>query len=192
MKFRVASQWSGGQFQVKKGTTVLATVNVPNTGGWQTWTTISTTVTLTAGVQTVRLQSMNTSSWNINWLEIIQGNAATTGTTTTAPTTSSISIANGTVLMNTNLSANPNSAAALGIYPNPAVDRFLLDVNNTLTGAIRIQIVNMNGNMVRQQIIQKTGPSARVNINITGLQPGHYTVHALMNGWSTSTHLIKQ
>jgi endoglucanase len=65
INLRVASTGTSGICQIKKGSTVLATVNIPNTGGWQNWTTISTTVSLTSGSQTIRLQATG-SGWNIN------------------------------------------------------------------------------------------------------------------------------
>jgi hypothetical protein len=72
--FRIATPNDGAQFQVKNTAgTVLATVNVPNTGTYQTWQTTSTTLTLPAGVQTIRLQSTTQSGWNINWFELIGG-----------------------------------------------------------------------------------------------------------------------
>ena len=39
--FRVASLNANTQLQLKKGSTVLATVNVPYTGGWQNWQTVT-------------------------------------------------------------------------------------------------------------------------------------------------------
>jgi len=66
INFRVASTGSTGICQIKSGSTVLATVNIPNTGGWQNWTTVSTSVNLTAGSQTIRLQATGP-LWNINW-----------------------------------------------------------------------------------------------------------------------------
>jgi endoglucanase len=66
ISLRVASTGTTGACQVKSGSTVLATVSIPNTGGWQNWTTITTTVNLTAGSQTIRLQATGT-GWNINW-----------------------------------------------------------------------------------------------------------------------------
>jgi hypothetical protein len=50
-QFRVSSLNGGGLFSVgyNSGTYILGTVNVPKTGGWQTWTTISTTGSLLAG-----------------------------------------------------------------------------------------------------------------------------------------------
>lgn len=69
VKLRVASQnGATGAIALKQGTTTLATYDVPATGGWQTYTTISQTVSLTQGVQDLTLEAVN-SGWNINYLE---------------------------------------------------------------------------------------------------------------------------
>jgi hypothetical protein len=71
VRFRLATQNSFAQFQVKNSTgQVLATVNVPTTGSYQTWQTTSTTLTLPAGAQVIRLQSSAAAGWNINWWEL--------------------------------------------------------------------------------------------------------------------------
>ena len=49
------------------GTNLSGNVNVPATGGWQTWATITTTVTLPAGTQTLTVDQDN-GGWNINFL----------------------------------------------------------------------------------------------------------------------------
>jgi hypothetical protein len=73
MNFRVATQNPGAQFQVRKPDgTILATLAVPNTGGWQAWQTITTTVNLNAGSQAIRLYSIG-GNWNINWFEFRLG-----------------------------------------------------------------------------------------------------------------------
>ncbi|MGZ3951773.1 MAG: carbohydrate-binding protein [Flavisolibacter sp.] len=70
---RVAATVSGGTIQVRNSdSAVLATVSVPGTGGWQNWQTVSTTVTFThAGVQNIRLKSVSTVNWNINWFQFV-------------------------------------------------------------------------------------------------------------------------
>jgi len=55
VELRVASLSKTGALSLKNGTTTLATVALPNgTGGWQTWTALSKTVSLKAGNQTLR------------------------------------------------------------------------------------------------------------------------------------------
>jgi len=71
VRIRVASQTGASNaIQLKKDETVLATYDVPNTGGWQTFTTISQDVTLTEGVQTLRVKAA-AGGWNYNWIEFI-------------------------------------------------------------------------------------------------------------------------
>jgi predicted esterase len=70
LQLRVAATGSGGKIEIRNSdSVVLATVNVPATGGYQTWTTVSTTVTLSAGMQNIRLKSVSDIPWNINWLQ---------------------------------------------------------------------------------------------------------------------------
>ena len=53
---------------------VVATVAIPATGGWQTWTTItSNSFELLAGNHTFRLQMVG-SSFNINYFEFQKTN----------------------------------------------------------------------------------------------------------------------
>jgi hypothetical protein len=49
------------------GANLSGNVNVPATGGWQTWTTVNVTVTLPAGVQTLTVDQDN-AGWNVNYL----------------------------------------------------------------------------------------------------------------------------
>ena len=67
VEYRVASINATGQMQLKSGATTLATTNVPNTGGWQAWTTVTATVNLNAGVQTLRVYA-SSAGFNLNWL----------------------------------------------------------------------------------------------------------------------------
>jgi carbohydrate binding protein with CBM6 domain len=46
------------------GTSLSGAVSVPDTGGWQDWTTVTATVTLPAGVQTLTVDQDN-AGWNI-------------------------------------------------------------------------------------------------------------------------------
>lgn len=88
--FRVASEPGGGQLQLRSGSTVLTTVNVPATGGWQVWTTLNATVNLNAGVQALRLHA-SASGFNVNWMEF-----TISTTTNTPPTVNLTAPANGT------------------------------------------------------------------------------------------------
>lgn len=75
IEFRVASQRSGGSFVFERngGSERYASVNVPNTGGWQNWTTVSITVNLKAGNQGFGI-AVTSGGWNINWFRITSVN----------------------------------------------------------------------------------------------------------------------
>jgi len=56
LQVRVASAGAGGTFHVElNGTNKTGALTVPNTGGWDTWQTVSKTVTLDAGWQALKL-----------------------------------------------------------------------------------------------------------------------------------------
>jgi hypothetical protein len=68
IRYRVATPLAGKTLQLKNGTTVLHTISVPNTGGWQTWSTVSGLATLPAGNLTLRLTTTS-GGFNFNWFE---------------------------------------------------------------------------------------------------------------------------
>ncbi|SEJ31056.1 Por secretion system C-terminal sorting domain-containing protein [Dyadobacter sp. SG02] len=73
INFRVANQWGNGNIQFKNTNgTVLGSVDVPQTGGWQNYTTVRTTVQLEAGSQVFRIFA-NRGAFNLNWFEVIPG-----------------------------------------------------------------------------------------------------------------------
>ncbi len=53
LEFRVASAGGGGRFHLEvNGVDRTGALTIPNTGDWQSWTTVTTSVSLTAGQQT--------------------------------------------------------------------------------------------------------------------------------------------
>ncbi|UFH54457.1 carbohydrate-binding protein [Spirosoma sp. KNUC1025] len=68
--FRVANSYGNGRIEIRtESGSVLGGVDVPRTGGWQNWSTVSTTATLAAGSQTLRIYVVS-GSFNFNWLEV--------------------------------------------------------------------------------------------------------------------------
>ncbi len=69
VEYRVASV--GGaklSLDLNAGAIQLGQVNVPATGGWQTWTTVSHTVTINAGTYAVGVYAP-AGGWNLNWIK---------------------------------------------------------------------------------------------------------------------------
>ncbi len=66
LECRVAAITPGKQLHVEvDGQNVSGAINIPNTGGWQNWQTVSATVPLNAGVQVMRVV-MDTDDLNLN------------------------------------------------------------------------------------------------------------------------------
>jgi lysophospholipase L1-like esterase len=92
VSFRVAAAaavgTSAGSFhlQTPSGTNLSGTVNVPGTGGWQTWTTITASVTLPAGAQVIELFE-DTAGYNLNDMTFESGEAPFGGSPAAIPGT---------------------------------------------------------------------------------------------------------
>lgn len=70
-QYRVASAVNTGKFELRTGSTILASTTVPNTGGWDNWQTITANVYLSAGAQTLRVYASG-SGFNLNWIHAVQ------------------------------------------------------------------------------------------------------------------------
>jgi CSLREA domain-containing protein len=68
---RVASPNSGSRLHLEiDGTNVSGAIAVPNTGGWQTWQTVTTSaISLTAGAHTLRIVA-ETNGFNLNFVDV--------------------------------------------------------------------------------------------------------------------------
>ena len=119
-EFRVSSPYTGTQLQLRKGTVVLATVTIPNTGGWQSWQTVTANVSLAAGSQTLRVHAV-TNGWNLNWLSFTSAAAVGTvsaptftaaGTYTAAQSVTLASATAGAIIKYTTDGSTPTAASA--------------------------------------------------------------------------------
>lgn len=77
LELRVASSTGGSLYVHFDGVNETGTLAVPNTGGWQKWTTIRKTVSLSAGTQPMKV-SFNSGSLNLNSLTLSSGSTTTT------------------------------------------------------------------------------------------------------------------
>jgi hypothetical protein len=83
LEFRVASSGAGGTFHLEVGTTnVTGPLSIPNTGGWQTWTTVKKTgVSLSAGSQVWRVvfdaNGAGGAVGNLNYIRVATASGAT-------------------------------------------------------------------------------------------------------------------
>ena len=75
VSFRVASPAATADalhIANSSGTNLTGSVAVPNTGGYQTWTTVTASVTLPAGQQTLTVDQ-DSNGWNLHYLAFTQG-----------------------------------------------------------------------------------------------------------------------
>ena len=174
MNFRVASMFTGAQFQVRSASgTVLATITVPNTGSFQSWQTVSAQVALPSGQQTLRIVTTAANGgWNFNWFEIASGSG------TSAAATREVEVI---------------GESHVSVYPNPVSDRFLLQVNNDLTGTMTVQLVNMSGAVTKQFQVRKAARGAsQTYLSIGSLPRGEYVLSVKLGEWTKTAKLIKQ
>ncbi len=145
--YRVASLSTGGTFQLEKagGSLVYNTINVPVTGGWQNWATITHTVNLDAGQQQIAIYTP-TGGFNINWLTLTQG----------LKSTSQINQVTTTDLTNN-----------IEIYPLPAKDFIYM---TGLRQKNKIEVFDIQGKVCMQSELS----SGFEKLNITSLNPGTY------------------
>ncbi|MEP3388176.1 MAG: carbohydrate-binding protein [Reichenbachiella sp.] len=150
VNYRVASQNGGGQIQLEVfgGGSAYGLINVPSTGGWQSWTTISHTVSLPAGQQNLAL-AFPSGGFNINWIEISSASGARLRT------------------VNEELSDIPQ----VSLYPNPA--SYEITLSNLSTNYDKAAIYGIMGE--RKEIIDIADKS-QVTLDISSFSPGLYFV----------------
>ncbi|MBW8808701.1 MAG: carbohydrate-binding protein [Lysobacter sp.] len=70
VEYRVSSPGGGAlSLDLNAGGTVLGQVQVPATGGWQNWQTVSHTVNVNAGTYNLGVYAQQ-GGWNINWIRV--------------------------------------------------------------------------------------------------------------------------
>ena len=132
VSFRVASSTavgsSAGSFhlQTPSGTNLSGAINVPGTGGWQTWTTITANVTLPAGQQIIELFE-DTGGYNLNFMTFASAGSQMviapvfspgSGTYTSAQNVTIASTTSGASIRYTTDGSSPSETAGT-IYSGP-------------------------------------------------------------------------
>ena len=140
VNLRVSTIHNNQQFQIRKEDgTVLSTVTVPNTTNFQIYKDVSTTISLSAGDQTLRLYAITNSGWNINWLEILAAGSSTTKVEAESYTAMS-GIQTGTV---------SNDPLGSGIYVGDINEADWMDYSFTAPAAgrytLRLRVASADG-----------------------------------------------
>jgi beta-glucosidase len=69
LEYRVSSLSAGGEFTLKRADTNLVAAQLPVTGGWQTWRSVSVTCKLDKGLKLYR-QAATKGGFNFNWFNV--------------------------------------------------------------------------------------------------------------------------
>jgi len=166
IEYRVASAVNGARISsdLNAGTIQLGAVNIPNTGGWQNWQTVSQTVNVNAGTYNFGIY-IQSSGVNINWFRITKSGAALAAKTA-SPETSADGIAN------------------LNVYPNPTQDALFF---STEVSGANVSIINSEGGAtVSSQTVNNN------TVDVSGLRNGIYLVLIEKDGIKTVRRFIKK
>jgi endonuclease/exonuclease/phosphatase family metal-dependent hydrolase len=131
---RVASAGTGGRFHVNfNGVNKTGSLSVPNTGGWQTYRDVSVTVSLSAGVQTMRLVadtvgSATQATGNFNYIRL------TGGSTSSVTTSGRIKVMTWNIRFGKNASGVVSLASYAAVMASSGADVILLQEASTWDG----------------------------------------------------------
>lgn len=169
---RVASTVAGKSFHIEMDGVTVATIAVPNTGGWQNWQTVTVSnVALTAGNKIMRL-FMDTDQINIDYVNVVNTSGArfissSKGGSTEAAFTDTL------------------------LYPNPTQGIVTLRTQVQDKATVSISIYTVSGNLVLSKDFQNIQGAFEESINITHLPTGIYAVQLKKGNTIETKKLIK-
>lgn len=165
--FRVATPYDSASFQVLNDAgSVLATVHVPNTGGFQNWKTVQVPINLPAGRSTVWVMSTSWNIWNFHWLEF-------------DPDTSTVASA-VPVAAQAGKAVDSVFAANTLLWPNPVTDAFTIQMNDASSGKMVVQVIDGSGVLRLETTGDKTPGVNSVTIPAGSLSSGVYFVRIIV------------
>lgn len=168
--FRVGSPYSGKSFHIDLNNTRIATVNVPNTGNFETYQTVTiNNINLTAGSNKVITIYFDTDGFNLNYFNV------------RSATKKKARISTG------------NMINSLKVYPNPASNQLSVALEADDKETLYYEIVNILGTVVqKKQFISTGSPDFSEKLDISEFPAGIYFI-TIGNGEQTATkRFIKQ
>lgn len=125
LNLRTAAAYNSGKVEFlllnNNSTASISTVDLPVTGGWQSWQTTTTETTLNAGVYSLKMKVLE-SGFNINWFEFEFLNS---------------------------LSVDSQIKTITSIYPNPIDQNFKIQFSDNQEVKV-LKIIDINGRLVKQ------------------------------------------
>ncbi|MGZ8538806.1 MAG: T9SS type A sorting domain-containing protein, partial [Flavisolibacter sp.] len=81
---------------------------------------------------------------------------------------------------------------SVNIFPNPIKDRIVLQVNNEYKGQVTVQVINMNGIVLKQfNVVKNQVGFSEHNLSIGNLQSGNYIIRIQGDGWIEHKKVVK-
>jgi len=121
VEVRVASAGTAGRIEVQQlnsygAVTGSVVINIPVTGGWQTWKTVGAAIDLTEGICTLKVKILQP-EFNMNWYRFSE----------------------------TSQGLNENESPVFGIFPNPAKDQVSIHIPGSSGKKKEIRLLSTNG-----------------------------------------------
>ncbi len=162
--YRVSSESTGGQLSLdlNAGSIVLGSANIPVTGGWQTWTTVSQTITVDAGTYNLGIYATS-GGWNLNWITI-----------------------SGQVLKSTNTAIDETDeiSNSISVYPNPATNVIYL---SGIEQECDVEIYNIQGTALQYVHLE----NGNEGIDVSSLKSGIYLLEVSYNNTTKTMRFLK-
>ena len=137
---------------------------------------MSANINLTSGTQTIRVQSTS-NGWNFNWWELPSA----------ASLTLSAKVSDGTSIL------LQSATTALQVYPNPVTDRFYLKMDTELKGKVKVSVVNISGQTIKQFTLNKANEqSTQWQLSIEHLPKGKYLLQVSIGKFNQTAKFIKE
>jgi endoglucanase len=167
VEIRIACNSQAGKLEIQqlnKDKQVLQSVvaDVPVTGGWQVWQTVTAKINLNAGSGYLRLKIVQP-EFNLNWLKFTK------------------TVING---------IEKKSQGSLNIFPNPVHKMLHIELPETFREDSTISIISLNGELVRHQGLSVK--DLQQDFYVGDLATGIYRIELKSNGKVWSNRFIVQ
>jgi hypothetical protein len=176
VEYRVASPNATGRvsMDLNAGSIQLGSVAIPNTGGWQNWTTVPQTVTINAGTYNFGIYAQ-TGGWNINWWRITKSGSG-----------------RNEIIAESAAYEKSQTLHVIG-YPNPFFSNTKIEVSLPEAGQTELTVLNGIGNKITD--LHKGYLSAgrhAFDFNADNIPSGIYFYSMIHQGKRITGKLIKK
>lgn len=152
---------SATSLAIRENGLILKVLQIPSTGGYQTWKTLTTSATLKAGKHKLQIFT-NKGLFNLNWLEI---------TTASYPTF-----------------APETGLTATKFYPNPVNDKLTIE-SEFLTSGTQLLVIDLAGRIIYSKTL--TERTSAAIIDFSNFKSGSYFVQVKTNENLSNQLIVK-